>query len=137
MKIFFCIQFFLYYAYSFAAVSTRQALFSIISNHDYVPQFSSSFIINLTDNSMISTSKCAIECLTYDRCQTAVYYENEQVCSLFYEKSSIGQIIPTINEISSVLVIEDRQPLSKLFLYLEKMFSFEMFFLIFRLHCFI
>ncbi|CAF0929098.1 unnamed protein product [Adineta steineri] len=57
-----------------------------------------------------SKTECAHKCLTYTMCQTATYYEQIQICSLYSEKYSVGQILGGINQASSVLEMKNREP---------------------------
>lgn len=99
------------FAYSFDL--SQQAHVTIIPNSVYIPLVSSSFLTNLTDNVITNDKICAAKCLNYDKCQTAVFYSNILVCSLFSEKSTIGQIVTTNSQPSSVLAMINREPLSQ------------------------
>jgi hypothetical protein len=101
------------YGYLTASQDLQQAHFYIISNSIYIPQLSSSFLINLTSNTISSGIECAQQCLQYEMCQTATYYEGIQTCSLYNEKSDIGQILSVVNQASYVLAMEIREPIGE------------------------
>ena len=108
---------YLHSVYPTSSQVSQQAIFHIIPNSVYTPQWSSSFLINLTSNTLSNRMKCAQACLQYGTCQTATYYEQIQTCSLFNEKSAVGQISTGTNQASSVLAINNRDPSSKCFIY--------------------
>lgn len=103
---FYFLLFNLYYTYG----SYQDAYFSLIPKSIYIPQFAVSFLTNITGIGVSDETKCAAKCLNYRVCQTAVYYKDIQVCSLFYEKSSVGYIQTTENQTSIVIAMTVREP---------------------------
>lgn len=69
-----------------------------------------SFLINLTSNTISDRIDCAQRCLQYEMCQTATYYKDIQMCSLYDEKSDIGQILSVGNQANFVLTMISREP---------------------------
>lgn len=55
---------------------------------------------------------CAQECVKYRTCGVAIYYPQSQICSLYDEDSSLGQISTIGTEESFVLAMNIRQPQS-------------------------
>lgn len=93
--------------------SIEQANFRIISQSIYIPQFSWNFLINLTSITVSTKIKCASECLKNEICQTATYYEQTKTCSIYSEKSNVGQILNVGNQRSYVITMDTRKPTSK------------------------
>ena len=94
-----------------AADDFRQAIFSIASSSVYIPFSAIGFLANVTSNSMNSFTACAQRCISHASCQTATFYKERKTCSLFSEKSNVGQISVIGNQASFVLsMTSERSP---------------------------
>lgn len=64
----------------------------IHQNSLYSPQSPCAHIRNATIGLDASVQSCIWECTSELNCQTAVYYENEKICSMFSELNTEGEI---------------------------------------------
>lgn len=110
---FYFLQFYVYYVYAFISEPLKHAHFSITKDSIYIPQSASSFLVNISGNTVQTKEDCTIKCLNHEKCHTAIYYQETTVCSLFREKSDVGQIVNGLNQTSFVMTITNRTPTSK------------------------
>jgi hypothetical protein len=88
--------------------------FQIFKNTKYIASQSYNAIANITGNSVSTIATCAKQCLEYQLCQTATYYMQSQICSLYQEKYGLGQLINVSAQTASVISLKYRNPLGKL-----------------------
>ena len=91
----------------------QYAHYSIVPNSVYVPQSVVKLLVNKTLDLTGSLLECSKECLAYQTCRTANYDSNTQMCSLYNERSTYGQILNATNPTSSILIMKTRDPASK------------------------
>ena len=72
-------------------------------NAFYHPNSSCAFIRNTSLSNDPSTQSCIWECVYEHDCQTAVYFHDENICSMFTELCSIGSIEPAGTVQASVI----------------------------------
>ena len=86
-------------------VFTTRALVmvKIHQNAYFEPHSPCAFIDNITILNDESIQACIWECVHYEFCQTAVYYDGSKVCSMFDEHCENGEIQPAGNDPSSVI----------------------------------
>ena len=81
----------------FLSIIETLIIVKINPNSLYSPRSPCSFIRNATLSNDASTQSCIWECVHEFNCQTAVFYNNEKICSLFDELHSDDQIQPSGN----------------------------------------
>lgn len=81
------------------------AIVKVHRNALYHPQFWCSFLGNasLSDDASIQT--CIWTCTHKRLCRTIVYYNNEQICSMFDEHVRLGRIVSSEDVRASVIVL--------------------------------
>lgn len=67
----------------------------------YETNSSCAYLRNIS--SIMNVDSCAWECSYDERCQTAVYFHNETICSLFAESCTVGNIDSLSNIQASVI----------------------------------
>ena len=72
---------------SYSTRPIRSSHFIVTPGKIYLPSSALSLLTNL---SSITTVDCATACLNYNPCQTAAFYNDRNICSLFDEPSSLG-----------------------------------------------
>ena len=89
----------------------------IFTNSLYDPKSTWAFIRNASLPNNASIQSCIWKCVYEDYCQTAVYFNREQICSMFVEFYQSGRIQPSVNFQAHVICYQRDQ--SKLFLFGE------------------
>lgn len=72
-------------------------------NSFFEPESACAFISDVTLSDDESIQSCIWQCVHEHSCQTAVYYENDKLCSMFNERCENGQIQSADNDLSSVI----------------------------------
>ena len=90
----------------------EQAAFETLENTDYIVSKQNNFITNITNKYPITD--CANQCLKYSICQTATYYIQTRICSLYQEKSGLGQRITVDHYTASLMILKYRIPPGKI-----------------------
>lgn len=72
----------------------------------YLPQFPCSILHNVTLLSQDSLQTCIWECTHERDCQTAVYFNDAKICSMFVELHRIDRILPSRNVRASVIAYQ-------------------------------
>jgi hypothetical protein len=75
----------------------------------YHPASSCAFLGNASLPTDASIQSCIWECVHKDNCQTAVYFNNEQCCSMFTEFCQSDSIQPSGNVRASVICYKKNQ----------------------------
>ena len=75
----------------------------------YYSNSSCAFLWNVTMSNDSSIQNCIWECHYEDACKTAVYYRDEQICSLFDEDCVFGSIEPSDLSPASVICYRKSQ----------------------------
>ena len=88
----------------------------------YNPSSSCVFLRNRTGSTESSVDACIWECVYETNCQTAVYFRNEKICSLFTESCQSENIVSAGNIQASVICYPKDQgkSLSLLFPFLKE-----------------
>ena len=73
----------------------------IVYDTHFIPSCPCHFLGNRSN--IASMKHCIWECESIATCQTSVYYNTMQLCSLFSEPCSMGRIVSTNNTIASVI----------------------------------
>jgi hypothetical protein len=73
----------------------RLSDYTIIENVDYQPASSLTMVSQLITGSMVS---CGYECLANTYCLTAAYKINNGQCTLYFEQTTAGHLIPSAGE---------------------------------------
>ncbi len=69
----------------------------------YQPNSSCAFIRNASLSNDASIQSCIWECDYEDECQTAVYFYDNKICSMFAELCTTGGIESSVNDRASVI----------------------------------
>ena len=80
--------------------------FAIVKIHQsavYRPVSPCAFIRNVSISTDGSIQSCAWECIHQNECQTAVYFSDTNICSLFIESCKDNGIQPSGNTPASVI----------------------------------
>jgi len=72
-------------------------------NSWYDPLSPCAFISNISWLNTASIQSCIWECVNEYDCQTAVYYKDDKICSMFKEVCTTGYIKPSTNDSKSVI----------------------------------
>ncbi len=79
----------------------------------YSPYSPCAFINNVSLSNDASIQSCIWECVHEFNCQTAMYYKNEKICSMFSELNNVGQLQPSGSIQASVICYQKNH--SKIF----------------------
>jgi hypothetical protein len=82
--------------YSFVTVQIHQ-------DSCYHPRSSCAFIRNASLLTNVSIQPCIWECINEYDCQTAIYFQDDKICSMFKELCDTGSIQPSTNISMSVI----------------------------------
>ena len=82
------------------------AIVKIHRDSVYLPESPCALLHNLTLSSQDSLQTCIWKCTHEQDCQTAVYFNDAKVCSMFVEFHRIDRILPSGNVRASVIACQ-------------------------------
>jgi len=88
----------------------RKANFQVFRDTKYIVSESYNLITNITGKLVSTLTKCSQQCLEYELCETATYYIQARICSLYQERYGLGQLASVASQTASVIIINNRNP---------------------------